>query len=101
MASFVLPNTSFTGKVTLVTGGSSGIGRATAHAFAEAGATVVLSDIDASGGETVAQALRDNGSKAAFIQADVSQAADVAQMVAETVARYARGRALPIVPVAA
>ena len=90
MSTLVLPNASFAGKVALVTGGSAGIGRATARAFAEAGATVVLSDIDAEGGEAVAQELRDSGSETAFIRADVSQAADVARLVAETVARYGR-----------
>jgi NAD(P)-dependent dehydrogenase (short-subunit alcohol dehydrogenase family) len=88
MAAFALPGTSFAGKVALVTGGSAGIGRATARAFTAAGASVVLSDIDAVGGEAVAQALRDDGNEATFIQADVSVAADVARLVAETVARY-------------
>lgn len=88
MPSSALTNTSLAGKVALVTGGSSGIGRATARAFADAGATVVLSDINAAGGEVVAQAIRDGGSEATFIQADVSQAADVTRLVTETVARY-------------
>ena len=90
MPSAVLSDASFAGKVALVTGASSGIGRATARAFAEVGATVVLSDIDADGGEAVAQALRDNGSEASFIRADVSRSADVAHLIAETVARYGR-----------
>jgi len=90
MSTYVLPNSPFAGKVALVTGGGAGIGRASAHAFAAAGAAVVLSDIDASGGESVAQALRDSGSEATFIHADVSAAVDVTRLVAETVARYGR-----------
>ena len=80
----------FEGKVALVTGASSGIGRATARAFAEAGATVVLSDVNAEGGEAAAQEIRNRGGEATFIQADVSQAADVARLISETEARYGR-----------
>ena len=88
MPTFALPNTPLAGKIALVTGASSGIGRATARAFAEAGASVVLSDVNAEGGETVAQEIRDSGTEAIFVQADVSQAADVTRLVAETVDRY-------------
>jgi NAD(P)-dependent dehydrogenase (short-subunit alcohol dehydrogenase family) len=84
------PLISMAGKVALVTGASSGIGRATARAFAAAGATVVLSDVNAEGGEAAAQEIRAGGSEATFIQADVSQAADVTRLIAGTVARYGR-----------
>jgi NAD(P)-dependent dehydrogenase (short-subunit alcohol dehydrogenase family) len=84
------PLISMAGKVALVTGASAGIGRATARAFAAAGATVVLSDVNAEGGEAAAQEIRAGGSEATFIQADVSQAADVTRLIAGTVARYGR-----------
>lgn len=88
MSTSALPNTAFAGKVALVTGASSGIGLATARAFAEAGANVVLSDVNAEGGEVVAQEIRSTGGEATFIQADVSQATDVAQLIATAVDRY-------------
>ena len=64
-------------KVALVTGGASGIGRATALAFAREGARVVVSDVDATGGEHAVQAIRAGGGDAIFVRADVSQAAEV------------------------
>lgn len=80
----------FAGKVALVTGAGSGIGRATALAFAKAGARVVVNDRNADGGdETVAQ-IKAAGGDAVLVIADVSNAEDVDRMVAETVDHFGR-----------
>lgn len=80
----------FDGKVVLVTGAASGIGRAAALSFAREGARVVVSDVDAvGGGETVAM-IGQAGGEAAFIRADVSKSADVQTLVAGVVERYGR-----------
>jgi NAD(P)-dependent dehydrogenase (short-subunit alcohol dehydrogenase family) len=82
--------TGFDGKVALVTGGGSGIGRASALAFARAGARVVVSDIDADGGaETVRQIEALEGA-ARFIRADVSQEDDVAALMHGAVGAFGR-----------
>ena len=78
------------GKVTLVTGGGAGIGRATALAFADAGASVVVADVDQAGGEDTARAVRERGGAARFIATDVTQAGSVEAMVAATVAVFGR-----------
>jgi len=77
-------------KVAIVTGGGSGIGQATAHLFAEEGATVVVVDWHREAGEATASAIRDLGRKAEFCYADVSKAADVEAMVATTVKNHGR-----------
>ncbi len=78
------------GKVAIVTGGSSGIGRATALAFAREGTRVVVSDIDTERGNAVAQEIKDAGGEATFVAANVADADDVAALVAQTVETYGR-----------
>ena len=78
----------FSGKVALVTAAADGIGAATARAFAEAGAAVVLSDINDARGDACAEALRAEGFQAHFIHADATSEADVAALVRDTVERF-------------
>lgn len=75
-------DTTFAGKVALITGGTSGIGAATALAFAHAGAHVVISGRREAEGEKVASEIRSRGVKAAFVRGDVSSEADIERMVA-------------------
>ncbi len=76
-------------KVALVTGAASGIGRATALAMAREGAFVVVSDIDAEGGEETVTLIGDE-SRAAFVHADVTDPAAVDALVTRTVELYGR-----------
>ena len=78
------------GKVALVTGGASGIGRATALTFAREGAKLVIADINADGGHQTVHMITENGGEATFVQVDVSQAIAVEAMISQTVATYGR-----------
>jgi NAD(P)-dependent dehydrogenase (short-subunit alcohol dehydrogenase family) len=73
----------FEGKVALITGGASGIGRVAARAFAREGARVVVSDLTVEGGEETARMIAADGGTALFVKADVTQAADVKAMLLE------------------
>ena len=77
----------FAGKVILVTGGSSGIGRATSILFARHGAKVVIGDINAAGEETV-EAIKSEKGDATFIQTDVRNAEEVKNLIATAVKTY-------------
>jgi NAD(P)-dependent dehydrogenase (short-subunit alcohol dehydrogenase family) len=78
------------GKIALVTGAGSGIGRASARAFAAAGTTVVVSDISPDGGEETLRQIREAGGEATFIRTDVSHADEVALLIDRTVGQYSR-----------
>jgi len=77
-------------QVVLITGAGSGIGKAAALSYAQQGATVMVSDIDANHAETTAQKILAAGGIAAAISCDVSDYVQVHSLVDQTVARYGR-----------
>src|ERR1044072_2404125 len=78
------------GKVALVTGGASGIGRATALAMAREGARVAVSDLSKDGIEGTVALINGIGGQSIAIQGDVTKEADVINMVARTVSAFGR-----------
>jgi NAD(P)-dependent dehydrogenase (short-subunit alcohol dehydrogenase family) len=77
-----------TGKVVVITGGASGIGRATAVAFAREGARVVIGDVDSAGAEKTVASIRESGGEASSVRVDVTKPADVQHMITNAIAQY-------------
>jgi NAD(P)-dependent dehydrogenase (short-subunit alcohol dehydrogenase family) len=82
------------GKVTIITGGGSGMGKTAAELFAKEGARVVVADYSEASGEAVVAGVRAAGGEATFVRADVSNEADARGMVQHAVATYGRLDAL-------
>ncbi len=77
--------TRLAGKTALITGAAGGIGATAARLFAENGARLALTDINAQGGEAVARQIRDGGGEAVFLRADIAEPEAVEAMVARAV----------------
>ena len=73
------------GKVAIVTGGASGIGRASAIAMAAEGAAVCIGDVNAAGGAQTASEIHSSGGRALFVRADVASSKDAQHLVRQTV----------------
>jgi NAD(P)-dependent dehydrogenase (short-subunit alcohol dehydrogenase family) len=83
-------NQAFASKVAIVTGATAGIGRATAIAFAEAGAKVVLAGRREDEGAQVVREIEQSGGEALFVRTDVAREADVRALVAKSLERFGR-----------
>jgi NAD(P)-dependent dehydrogenase (short-subunit alcohol dehydrogenase family) len=83
-------NREFKGKVALVTGAASGIGRASSLAFAKRGAKVVVSDVTVKGGEETLRLIKGSGEEGIFLKADVSRSAEVQALIRKTIETYGR-----------
>lgn len=80
----------FAGKVALVTGAASGIGRVSALALAKEGAKVVVSDVSVTEGEATSQQIAQAGGQAIFVKTDVTKAPEVEAMINETITAFGR-----------
>jgi len=78
------------GKVCLITGSGSGIGRSTALLFAKEGATVIVNDLNAAAGEQTVKEIHEQGGQAILIQADVTVSESVSSMIDQIVAEYGK-----------
>src|SRR5512146_1169750 len=78
------------GKVAIVTGAASGIGRSVGRLYAREGARVVVSDVSREAGERVVEEIRGQGGEATFLEADVARPDDCERLVASTLERYGR-----------
>ena len=85
-----MENQEFSGKVAIVTGAASGMGRASALAFARRGAAIALADVSDAGGRETEAMIEDAGGRAVFIRTDVSRAADVQALVDATLDAFGR-----------
>lgn len=80
----------FSGNVAVVTGGASGIGKATVRRLATEGAAVVIGDLNPTSGEALARDIRADGREAAYVHVDVGDEASMANLVDQAVARYGK-----------
>lgn len=80
-----MTNDNFKNKVALVTGGSSGIGKACVQTFADLGAKVVIADIDEENGQSLVEEIKQSGGEGLFLKTDVSNPGSVEKMVKDTV----------------
>jgi NAD(P)-dependent dehydrogenase (short-subunit alcohol dehydrogenase family) len=78
------------GRVGVITGGSSGIGRATAERLAKEGAAIVVADLDESGGAETVKRIESAGGRAVFVKADVTRIEDARQMLGTAVSKFGR-----------
>ena len=76
------------GHTAIVTGGASGIGLATAHTLVDAGAAVVVADLNEEAGSQVAEALKERDAEALFVRTDVADAGDVEALMAAVMERF-------------